>query len=98
MTLLIQDLDYSTELDRSARRSVLGGFGTLFSFDQLFTDIRHGNIAGNIDLTSTGNVFSPTVVTSLNLYLPVTTVVQLDMDEIVNTEQIIGSSFNAGTA
>jgi hypothetical protein len=98
MTLLIQDLEYSTELDRSARQSVLGGFGKLFSYDQLITDINHGNLNGNINLKSTGNVFSPVVVTSLNMYLPVTTVVQLDLDNIVNTEQIIASSFSGGTA
>lgn len=97
MTLLIQDLEYSTELDRGARECVLGGF-TLFSVDQLFTDIDFGDLAGNINLSSSGNVFSPTIVTSLNMYLPVTTIVQLDMDEIVNSEQIIGNSFGAGTA
>lgn len=97
-TLLIQDLDLSAELDRSALEAVCGGFGnTLFNFDQLMASINHGNINSGVNVNTSGSVFSPTVVTNMALYLPISTVVQLDIDEFVNSEQIIGASFSAGT-
>jgi hypothetical protein len=94
-TLVVQDLDYSAKLDRAARVLVCGGFGTtLFSFDQLFASINHGDINSGVNVSSNGSIFSPTIVTNLALYLPITTVVQLDLDNLVNTDSIIGASFS----
>ncbi len=93
-TLVIQDLDYSRELDRAACLLVCGGFGTtLFSWDQLFSSIDNGDINSPITIDASGSIFSPTIVTSLNLYMPINTIVQLDLATIVDTDTIIGASF-----
>lgn len=98
-TLVVQDLDYSAKLDRAALELVCGGFGTtLFSFDQLLASINHGNINSPVTVDASGSIFSPTIVTNMALYLPITTVVQLDLDTLVNTDSIIGASFSGGTA
>ncbi len=96
-TLVIQDLDYSTDLDQGAREVICGGFGSLFSWDELFSNIQNGNVNSGVDITASGNMLSPIIVTNLALYVPVNTVVQLDLDEFVNTEQIIASNLSAGT-
>ncbi len=97
-TLVIQDLDYSAELDQGAREVICGGFGTLFSWDQLLSSIQNGNVNSGVGITASGNMLSPIIVTNLALYVPVNTVVQIDLDQIVNTEQIIASNFSGGTA
>ncbi len=93
-TLMIKDLDHSVALDRSAREAVCGGAFSLFSWDELFSGISNGNVNSGVDITASGNMLSPTIVTNLALYVPVNTVVQLDLDSIVNTEEIIGSNFS----
>jgi len=96
--LVINDLENSAELDRSARQAVCGGaFSGLFNWDELFSNISNGNVNSNVDVTSSGNILSPTIVTNLALYLPVSTVVQLDMDNTIDTETIIASNFSGGT-
>ncbi len=96
--LLINDLDHSAELDRSALHAVSGGaFSGLFNFDELLSGINNGNLNSNVGVNSRGNIFSPTIITSLALYLPVNTVVQLDLDNIIDTTSIIASNFSAGT-
>lgn len=96
--LVINDLDHSAELDRSALQTVCGGaFPGLFNWDELFSGINNGNVNSNVDVTSSGNILSPTIVTNLALYLPVNTVVQLDLDNIIDTETIIASNFGGGT-
>ncbi|MEL7538135.1 MAG: hypothetical protein AAFZ58_00785 [Pseudomonadota bacterium] len=97
-TLVVRDLETSTELDRSACLAVRGGFGTLVSWDELLSNIQNGNVNSGVDITASGNMFSPQIVTNLALYIPVNTVVQLDLDNIVNTEQIIASQFSGGAA
>lgn len=97
MTLLVQDLEYSLELDCSAREAVCGGFDTLFNWDQLLSDINNGGLTSGVDVAASGNFLSPIIVTNVPLNLQVNTVVQVDLDEIVNTEQIIASNFGGGT-
>jgi len=99
-TLLINDLEFSTELDQGARKALTGGAfaGGLFNLDQLFSGINNGNVNSNIDLKASGNFLSPTVITNLALYLPVNTVVQLDLDNIISTETIAASNFSSGSA
>ena len=97
-TLVIHDLDHSAALDRSARQAVCGGaFPNLFSWDELFAGINNGNVNSGVNVNASGNMLSPTIVTNLALYVPVNTVVQLDLDNIVNTESIIASNFSGGT-
>lgn len=95
--LRINDLDFSAELDQDARKALTGGAfsGGLFNFDELLSSINNGNVNSNIDLTASGNFLSPTVVTNLALYLPVNTVVQLDLDNIIGTETIAASNFSS---
>lgn len=96
-TLVLHDLEYSAGLDRNAREAVCGGaFSSLFSWDELFSKINNGNVNSGVDITATGNLLSPTIVTNLALYVPVNTVVQLDLDNIVSIEEIIGSNFSGG--
>ncbi len=96
--LLINDLDHSAELDRSALQAVAGGaFSGLYNFDELLSGINNGNLNSNVGVNSRGNIFSPTIITNLALYLPVNTVVQLDLDNIIDTTSIIASNFSAGT-
>ena len=98
-TLVLRDLEYSAGLDHSAREAVCGGaFSSLFSLDALLSDISNGNVNSGVDITATGNLLSPTIVTNLALYVPVNTVVQLDLDNIVSVEEIIASNFGSGTA
>ena len=98
--LTISDLELSTELDHSARVALTGGAfpGGLVNFSELFSGINNGNVNSNIDLNTSGNFLSPTVVTNLALYLPVNTVVQLDLDNIISTETIAASNFSSGSA
>lgn len=84
-TLVIRDLEHSVELDQVARELVCGGYGmNLFQFDQLFSGIDHGNLTSNVNVNAAASMFSPTVITNLALYLPISTVIQLDMDNILN--------------
>jgi len=95
--LVINDLDHSVELDRSAGQAVCGGaFSDMFSWDEIFSSINNGNVNSNVGVVSSGNILSPTVVTNLSLYLPVNTVVQLGLDNIIDTETIIASNFGGG--
>jgi hypothetical protein len=98
--LVINDLDLSTELDQNARSALCGGAfsGGLFNIDELFSGINNGNVNSNIDLQASGNFLSPTVITNLALYLPINTVVQLDLDNIISTETIAASNFSGGNA
>lgn len=97
-TLTIKDLDRSDELDRNALETVCGGsLDNFFSYDQLLSGIKLGDVTSNLGVVSRGNVLSPTIVTDLTLYMPINTVVQLDMDSFVATETIVASSFAGGT-
>ena len=98
--LLITDLDLSSELDQGARKELRGGAfpGGLFNFDELFSGINNGDVTSNVGINTSGNFLSPTIVTNLALYLPVNTVVQLDLDNIISTETIAASNFSGGTA
>lgn len=93
--LVINDLDRSTELDRSALQTLCGGAFDLSSFDALMSNVKLGDLSSAIDVNANGNVLSPMVITALDLYIPVTTVVQLDLDNIIATEEIIASSIGA---
>lgn len=96
-TLAIKDLDSGDELDRGALHALRGGALDLSSFDFLVSDVTAGDLTSMIDVNATGNVLSPMVITALDIYAPVTTIVQLDLDNILALEQTIASSFAGPT-
>jgi hypothetical protein len=96
--LVINDLEYSAALDQSARQAVCGGaLSGLFNFDALLSSIKNGDANGNVGVVSSGNIFSPTIITNLAFNIPVNTIVQLNLDNIIDTTSIIASSFSGGT-
>ena len=95
--LVIFDLEHSAALDRSARLAVDGGMSGRFDWDQLINSMTNGNLNSSVNASMVDSIFGTQVLTSLNLYMPISTSVMVNNDTVVDTTTLTGNNFKSGS-
>lgn len=87
MSLMIEDLDESNELDADARKALMGG-------SSVAQGIGSGGVTSDLAVNAGGLLFA-SPVTTVNLVMPVyantQTATALDMTNLTNTMSMVGS-------